>query len=620
MDFKSIFGDLISKETNTEKSKILSLIELPPENLGDFAFPCFILSKELKKSPNAIATELATKLNSDAFEKIEANGPYVNAFVNRINYTQKVFTKIQIQEKTKRVGLEYMNANPNKPLHLGQARNICIGNSMIRIFKYLKYPIDGINYGDDTGVNVGYNIVGHLYYNIPLETKKKFDHFCGEVYTKMRKMDEDDNFKQKLSETLLAIEHGKDEKIMNLHEEYTKKCASAQFETCWRMNAFFDLVNWESDIIHLKLLEESFDYLKENNYVVKLNEGEFMDCYVMDLSQLEDFKGNQNKYQVIVKSDGVATYVAKDIAYGRWKLGQSQKDFHYDKLVKQPNGKIIFTTVDKETGLKTSFGNYDIAISVIDNRQDHPQKVVKNALKMSGLPKDKEYIHLSYGVVYITPKTLLQFGFNLTEEEKQEERLPFSSRKGWFITIDETLDKLKIKALEESKKRNPDQNDEWLLEVAEKIAVASLRFFLTKYDNNKDITFDIDAALDMEGETGAYVLYSYARISSIFSKANIKELPAFDYNNIIDDKSFTLMKKIMEFEDILEMTRKNLAPNVLCRYIIDLCQMFNSYYANVPILKSNEEEKSARLNLLAKLQETIKSSLELLGIEVVERM
>lgn len=155
-----------------------------------------------------------------------------------------------------------MSANPNKPLHIGQARNICVGDSMRRVYEYLNYDVTSCDYGDDSGVNVGYNIVGHLYYDIPTTTDKKFDHYCGEIYTKMRQYEEDPIFKQRLSETLLKIEEDTDPKIKALHQKYTQDCTQQQMVSCRRMGAYFNLVAWETNILHLKFFTEAMDVLK----------------------------------------------------------------------------------------------------------------------------------------------------------------------------------------------------------------------------------------------------------------------------------------------------------------------------------------------------------------------
>ena len=162
-----------------------------------------------------------------------------------------------------KVIIEYPSVNPNKPLHIGQARNICIGDSIRRIYEYLGYLTTSCDYGDDSGVNVGYNIVGHLYYDIPVETDKKFDHYCGKIYEEMRKKEEDPEFKKLLSETLMKIEEASDPLINELHQTYTKDCTQQQMVSCRRMGAYFNLVAWETHILHLKFFAEAMDILKQ---------------------------------------------------------------------------------------------------------------------------------------------------------------------------------------------------------------------------------------------------------------------------------------------------------------------------------------------------------------------
>ena len=307
--YKTHFAEIIRHNTNLPLDEILNMIEIPPENIpGDLAFPCFQLSKTMKKSPQAIAEEIKQKLNSKYFTSFEVLGPYLNAHINPKEFIADVYQEPETTPKDRdnqesKVLIEYMSANPNKPLHIGQARNICIGDSMRRIFQYLGYQTHTSNYGDDSGVNVGYNIVGHLHYGLPIETDKKFDHYCGEIYTTMRAKDEDPEFKKILSETLLKIEEGHDPDVYRIHQEYTKKCATEQIKTCWRMNTSFDIINWETDILHMKFFAEAIDLLKDKGYVTYAEEGEAEGCRIIDLSSLPEYEKAEKKYQILIKSD-----------------------------------------------------------------------------------------------------------------------------------------------------------------------------------------------------------------------------------------------------------------------------------------------------------------------------
>lgn len=599
-------------------------LETPPDSsLGDLALPCHQFSKSLKKSPLEIAKDFSTKIKDLLIEKVEVAGPYLNIFLNRKEVIKIIFeNKKETTPKKEKVSIEHLSANPNKPLHIGQARNISIGDSMVKISKYLGYQTDSINYGDDSGVNVGYNLIAHLHYNKPLETDLKFDHYCGQIYTQMRQKEEDSDFKEKLSQILLSLEKNDDQELINLHNQYTRKCAVAQFESCWRMNCFFDLVNWETDILHLDLFKTTFEELKSSGFVKYADKGDAKGCWILDLSQIEEFKNMEHPYQILIKSDGVATYPAKDIVYAIWKLGFLKKDFFYKKLVKQPNDKWIFTTTsDNKDSEKTNFGNYDKSLAVIDNRQSHAQNVVKKALEILGYLKDKkEYHHLAYGVVYLTPKTLTDFGFSLSEEEKKEKRLPFSSRKGWFITIDETFDLLKKKAKQESLDRNEDKDEKWLDETAEKIALGAMRYYLLKTDISQDIVFDIDSALDLKGNTGMYILYTYARISGIFEKSQTTNLDNIDLNLLTHNLEWEIVKELSKKEEVIEKAFEDLSPNILCSYLLSLSQLFNSYYGEVSIIKSEDSLKEARLGLLKKIRQTLKEIMNLIGMKEADKV
>jgi arginyl-tRNA synthetase len=211
----------------------------------------------------------------------------------------------------------------------------------------------------------------------------------------------------------------------------------------------------------------------------------------------------------MIKSDGVATYTAKDIAFALWKLGYIKENFGYAHFIEDPRGVMMYTTtMEKNAGQHHDIGNYDKAITIIDNRQIPPQEIVKSALLLLDPSQHKEYLPLGYGVVYLTPQTLLKLKYTLSDEEKKEKRLPFASRKGRSVSIDEMLDMLYKKAHTETKARNLEKDDTWLEQTAEAMSVSALRFFLIRGDISKESIFDLDEAMDMQGETGTYVLYT----------------------------------------------------------------------------------------------------------------
>ena len=638
--YKQHFAELLSKHIDLPLKEISALIEIPPENIsGDFAFPCFRLSKLLKKSPQQISEHLKKKLQSDYFSSFENLSWYLNAHIDQQRFIADIFqiqnSEFRIQNSKSKILIEYMNANPNKPLHIGQGRNVCIGDSMRRIYEELWYSVHAFNYGDDSWVNVGYNIVGHLFYDYPLDTDKKYDHYCGKIYEEMRKQaiggspdgrgDEDPKFKNLLSTTLLKIEEWTDEKLKQLHYNYTRRCALDQIRTCRRMNAFFDAIARETDIIHLKFLAEAMDLLRDKWFAKFVDDGEAKGCRVLDLSSLPEYAKEEKQYQILIKSDGVATYIAKDIAFALRKLWYISKNFGYDIFDEDPRGRTLYTTNSHPDAKKTKhdFWNYDTAITVIDNRQIPAQTIVKSTFTLLDYTaKHKHYSPLGYGVVYLTPQTLTKLWYKLSPEELAEKRLPFSSRKWRTVTLDEMIEMLHDKAYFETKERNPEKDDTRLNEVAETIAIGSLRFFLMRSDIDKDLVFDIDEVLDMQWETWAYILYAGARVQSIIDNAwAIVHLDGKKAASLLTQpEEFALVKKLAEFDDMLLQAKNRLEPYLLCRYLLDTAKLLNSYYANVIILKSEEQTKIARIMLLKKICGMLHSCMNLAGMTFLERM
>ena len=162
-----------------------------------------------------------------------------------------------------------------------------------------------------------------------------------------------------------------------------------------------------------------------------MEEGDAKGCRVLDLSSLPEYQKEEKQYQIMIKSDGLATYIAKDIAFAMRKLGYITKNFGYEIFQKDPREKTVYTTNSvPDDSTKNMFGQYDTAITVIDYRQIPPQQIVSSALKLMGHNDDeKKYLPLGYGIVFLTPKTLLKLNYSLTDDEKKEKKLPFASRK-----------------------------------------------------------------------------------------------------------------------------------------------------------------------------------------------
>ncbi|MEM5772952.1 MAG: arginine--tRNA ligase [Candidatus Aenigmatarchaeota archaeon] len=603
-------------------------LEVPKvKEFGDIAFPCFDLAKQKKQNPQKIAEEIVRNIKfqkKNFIEKIEAKSGYVNFFFDWKKISAWILKKIlsegekygkPIKIEKKKIMIEHTSTNPNKALHIGHIRNSCLGDCLARILSFYGHDVIVANYIDDSGAQIADVIVGFKFLNIPLQTEKKFDQYCGdEVYVKVNKLYETNpEILEKRKFVIKKIEEGNNE-IAKFSDEIVHKILLEQLKTCWRLNIFYDLVNKETDIIRSKLWEKAFNALKRKSFIYFATKGEKAGCWMFKLSDLNEFKKLKEPDVTLVRSDGTVVYVGKDIAYAMWKHGLLKQDFKYKKFVVQPNKKILWSTTSEEGESKhPSFKNVDISINVIDVRQSHYQNVVKSVLNIIS-KKTKNYIHYAYEVVSLSSKTANQLGIPL-----EKKIIHMAGRKGWFINADTVLDALFKKALGETKKRNLSMSEVELREIAEKIAVSSLRYDLVKVSPEKIIVFDLDEALRLQGNTGPYLQYAYTRCHNILKKAD-KWKPEFSVDKIsIEEKN--LLKSLMEFPEIVERSAKDLKPHYIANYAYNLATIFDRFYEACPVLKAEtDEKKNFRLTLVEATKTVLGKALELLGIETLEKM
>jgi len=517
--------------------------------------------------------------------------------------------------KGKKVCIEHTSVNPNKALHIGHVRNLVLGDSIYRILKFTGHDVQVLNYIDDSGSQIADIVVGFRYAGFPLEPPKgeKFDHYCGdEVYVKVNELyNKKPELVIKQKEVLKAIEEGKSE-IAIFAKELTRKILREQLKTCWRIGANYDCLNFETHIIEAKLWNLLFEKMKDKGIVQFMTEGELSGCWVIKMEGEKDEK-------VLIRSDGTLTYIAKDIPYAAWKIGLVEDPFQYDIFIKQPNGKDLWSTVSgRGKDEHPAFGNSDIAITVIDVRQSRLQKIISYILSLLGEKMEKKYLHLGYEVVSLSKKTADELGIMI----KEKEFVHMSGRKGIYINADDVLDALHKKAYEETKKRNSNEREEWLHDIADKIAISALRFDLIKQDLDKMIVFDLSESLNLEGETGPYVQYAHARASSIIQKAGVRPTITLDSACSLDDPiELELIKMISKFDLYVEDAVKNLSPKIIARYAYQLATDFNVFYEKKPVLQEKDEiKREARIALVQAFKNVVKTAFSLLGIETPERI
>lgn len=539
-------------------------LEVPPNSaLGDFAFPCFALSKIHKKSPQLIAHDLAAKLSGmdlSLLEKVLPNGPYVNFYLNKKNLSTSVLHKIQ-QEQEKygqqtygaKIMVEFSSPNTNKPLHLGHVRNISLGDSISRILLFLGNDVTKACLINDRGIHICKSMLAYKKWGHNKSPDKKSDFFVGEYYILFaKKATEHPELEQEAQEMLRLWESG-DKETVALWKKMNQWVYAGFEETYAKLAVSFDKYYYESDI-YLFGKEIAQEGLKKEI---------FFDKDGAIVAPLQEF-GLPDK--VLVRSDGTTIYMTQDLYLALKKF----QDYNLDR-----------------------------SIYVVGSEQNLHFQQLFAILKKLGHKSAAGCYHLSYGMV------------NLPEGKMK-------SREGTVVDADTLILELTTLAQEEIQKRHPDLEPALLQNRSRQVGIAALKFHMLKVDAAKDMTYNPKESISFEGETGPYVQYTHARISSILRKHG-----ALDFSislSPLQERELALASQLEKFPAIVVDTASHYKPSYICRYLLDLCQEFNSYYHDVPVLKAEENVKLARLYLLACVKIVLQNGLGLLGIEAPEEM
>ena len=595
------------------------VVEYSRSGFGDITCNVsFLLAKNLKKNPQEIAQEFAGEYDlGNNLEKVEAHkSGYLNFFINNNSFNnvvlpqslQKNYGSIDIGKNSKLI-IEHTSVNPNKALHIGHLRNVAIGDSVSRILSKANYDVKVLNYVDDSGLQVADIIVGFKYGGFSESPPKgeKFANYCGDtVYVSTTlKYENDKDLESKRHEILKELEDSASE-TAKFGKILTRKILSDQLDTVWNLGATYDCLNFESEILYSKLWENIFEKMKSENLVRLEDEGDNAGCWILPIENEDD--------KIIVRSNGAATYVAKDIPYAAWKLGALTDPFNYAEHITQPNGRILYETTLEETNVSKQSFVANQVITVIDNRQTNLQKIVTNL--MSKFNPESSYVHLGYEAVTLSSETAKILGNKTDGKDVQ-----MSGRKGLYINADEIIAKLEKHIFLESKQRNDDLDDASLNEIAHNVAIGTIRYELIKPDLGKIITFDINTSLRLEGDTCSYIQYSCVRAARILEKFG-KE-PNFDikFDQLNTEYETSLIKQIGLFEVFVNDAAKNYSPKVIAKYCYDLAVAFSSFYEHVNVLNADSPELiNARLCLVLSFKLTLEKALDLIGIIAPQRM
>ena len=629
-------------------------IEVPPNRaLGDLAVTvAFQLARTLRKAPRAIAQELAGALaGMPGILKVEAapNG-YLNLSLDRRAFLlarlhgEVAWFDDGAHEKTI---VEHTAINPNKAAHIGHLRNATLGDTLARVLRFSHTPVEVQNYIDDLGVQVADIIVG--FREIDRKTLSeirtvadttRFDYYCWDLYSRVT--DWYDGQPERLAvraRALHDLEEGGNE-TADIGAFIADRIVRCHLKTMARLNIGYDLLTYEGDILRLKFWAHAFDILKAQGAVFLQTEGKLKGCWVMRIEEGgEDASGEaqdeaESREKVIVRSNGVVTYVGKDIANQFWKFGLLGRDFRYRFFGAQADGRPLWATTSGENDpAAPPFGGARRIYNVIDSRQMYLQALLSQALRTLGHPDEAERsVHFSYEMVALSHATARELGYETDGEDAA--RKPFvevSGRKGLGVKIDDLLDTLIEKAAAEVARRNPEISPDERARTAGQIAVAAIRYFMLKFSRGKLIVFDIEEALSFEGETGPYLQYAVVRANNIFAKLReregqtaagivslLEQTPADELESL---ECWAMVLEASRLDDVVDQVVRSLEFSGLAKYTFGLAQMFNAFYHRYPILGEERVElKRWRAAVVSYVRDEIARALALMGIEVPARM
>ena len=665
-------ADAIRRHTGTADVPAF-VVEVPPTRaLADLAVPvAFQLARTLRKPPRAIAQDLAQAIGAipGVARIVAAPNGYLNLYLDRPAFLiprlrEEIAAEPAPAEKTI---VEHTAINPNKAAHIGHLRNATLGDTLVRALRFRGTPHEIQNYIDDLGVQVADIIVGFG----ELERKSldevraiadatRFDYYCWDLYARVTEWYEGDRARLEVRAAALHdLERGGNA-TAEMGAFIADRIVRAHLKTMARLGIGYDLLTYEGDILRLHFWARAFEVLKEQGAVFLQTEGKLAGCWVMRIEEgggassapTADSAGadsaraddtDETREKVIVRSNGVVTYIGKDLANQFWKLGLLGLDFRYRRFATQEDGRTLWSTTSGAGDPSApQFGHAGRIYNVIDSRQMYLQALLSQALRTLGHAKEAENsIHFSYEMVALSHATAKELGYDTPQgDEAAKPFVEVSGRKGLGVKIDDLLDLLSAKATAEVAKRNPDFAPEECERAGAQIAVAAIRYFMLKYSRGKLIVFDIEEALSFEGETGPYLQYAVVRANNIFRK--LQEREGLSEADVLRDLDTTPADELLEasgdgaggdhalwavvfeasrLDEIVEQVVRSLEFSGLAKYTFGLAQTFNAFYHRYPILNEERpDRKRWRAAGVAYVRTQLTRALDLMGIDVPSRM
>ena len=587
---KALYGiDADDKQIQLQKTR--------PEFEGNITLVVFPFVKLARKAPAQVAEEIGKAMTDSAIvgepviEKFNAVQGFLNMSIAPsfwIEQLEAIAADANYGEQPDRNQLmmvEYSSPNTNKPLHLGHVRNNLLGSSIARIQEANGWKVVKTNIVNDRGIHICKSMLAWLKFGngeTPESSGKKGDHLIGDYYVRFDKeyrkqiaelmaggMSEDDAKREaplmkEAQAMLLKWEQG-DKEVRELWAKMNSWVYAGFDETYKMMGVSFDKIYYESNT-----------YLEGKKEVERgLQEGLFYRRE--DGSVWADLTGDGLDEKLLLRSDGTSVYMTQDIGTAKLRY----QDYPIDKMV-----------------------------YVVGNEQEYHFKVLSLLLDKLGFPFGKELVHFSYGMVELPNGKM-------------------KSREGTVVDADDLMEQMIKDAKEISKDKVntlPDITEAEANEIARKVGLGALKYFILKVDPRKNMLFNPEESIDFNGNTGPFIQYTYARIQSVLRKGGPTSSPSLigrgvNSSDTLNDKEVALIQRLTDYPATVKQAGEEFSPAVLCNYAYALAQEFNSFYHDYSILnEADEQKKNLRLLLSAEVAKVLKHAMALLGIEMPARM
>ena len=562
MNNKELIASELAKVIDSlDQDAILNLLEQPKSSdLGDIAFPAFSLAKVERKAPQAIAADIAEKIDQSAFEKVVATGPYVNFFLDKSKISDQVIKSVieagadygqQDEGHGGNITIDLSSPNIAKPFSVGHLRSTVIGDALSNIFRKMGYNTIKINHLGDWGKQFGLLMVAYKKWGSKEAVEANPIDELLKLYVRINaEIENDPALDEEGRLWFKKLEDG-DPEATELWQWFRDE-SLVEFNRIYKLlGVEFDSLNGEA--FYNDKMDEAVQILEDKG-LLKESKG-------ASIVELDDVNLPP---AMIKKSDGATLYITRDIATAIYRA----RTYNFVKN-----------------------------IYAVGQEQSNHFRQLKAVLKKMGFDWSDDMIHVDFGLV-------------------TKNRQKLSTRKGNIILLEPTLQEAISRAKAQIEEKNPElENKE---EVAHAVGVGAVKFYDLKTDRRNGYDFDLEAMVSFEGETGPYVQYAYARIQSILRKANFTPSTDATYS-LSDPESWEIIKLLQDFSRVVKRAAENYDPSLIAKYAINLAQAFNKYYAHTRILDESPERES-RLALSYSTAVVLKEALRLLGVDAPEKM